>query len=90
LDLEFDRRSLTKLSNARVEFSIEPTRQILNDKLWKRPWDIIFFAGHSASDPSLTTGHLQINPTDKLTIPELKYALTRSIETGLKPIFRTS
>jgi uncharacterized protein YjbI with pentapeptide repeats len=90
LDLELDRESLTKLPNARVEFSIEPTRQILNDKLWERPWDIIFFAGHSASDPSLTTGHLQINQTDKLTIPELKYALKRSIETGLKLVILNS
>jgi uncharacterized protein YjbI with pentapeptide repeats len=90
LDLELDRESLTKLPNARVEFSIEPTRQILNDKLWERPWDIIFFAGHSASDPDLTTGHLQINPTDKLTIPELKYALKRSIETGLKLVILNS
>ncbi len=90
LDLEIDRTLLTKLPHARVEFLLEPTRQILNDKLWERPWDIIFFAGHSASDPNLTTGHLQINPTDKLTIPELKYALTRSIETGLKLVILNS
>jgi uncharacterized protein YjbI with pentapeptide repeats len=90
LNLEFDRQSLTKIPNARVEFSIEPTRQILNDKLWERPWDIIFFAGHSASEPNLATGHLQINSTDKLTIPELKYALERSIETGLKLVILNS
>jgi uncharacterized protein YjbI with pentapeptide repeats len=90
LDLELDRQSLTKIPNASVEFSIEPTRQILNDKLWERPWDIIFFAGHSASNPNLATGHLQINPTDKLTIPELKYALERSIETGLKLVILNS
>ncbi len=90
LNLELDREALTKLPNARVEFSIEPTRQILNDKLWERPWDIIFFGGHSASDPNLTTGHLQINPTDKLTIDELKYALKRSIENGLKLLILNS
>jgi uncharacterized protein YjbI with pentapeptide repeats len=90
LDLGFDRKLLTKIPNARVEFSIEPTRQILNDKLWERPWDIVFFAGHSASDSNLATGHLQINPTDRLTIPELKYALERSIETGLKLVILNS
>ncbi len=90
LNLDLDREALTKLPNARVEFSIEPTRQILNDKLWERPWDIIFFAGHSASDPSLTTGHLQINPTDKLTIAELQYALKRSIKSGLKLLILNS
>jgi hypothetical protein len=46
--------------------------------------DIIFFAGHSASDPDLKNGHLKINATDRLTIAELKYALKQSIEHGLK------
>jgi uncharacterized protein YjbI with pentapeptide repeats len=84
INLELDREALTQLPNAKVEFSIEPTRQVLNDKLWEQAWDILFFAGHSASDPSLTTGYLKINSTDRLTISELKYALKQSIESGLK------
>jgi hypothetical protein len=58
--------------------------------LWSKHWDIIFFAGHSASDPNLTTGHLKINPTDRLTISELKYALKQSIENGLKLVIINS
>ncbi len=84
INLEIDRQALSQLPNAKIEFSIEPTRQILNDKLWEQAWDILFFAGHSASDPSLTTGYLKINSTDRLTISELKYALKNSIESGLK------
>ncbi len=84
INLELDRDALTQLPNTKVEFLIEPTRQVLNDKLWEKAWNILFFAGHSASDPNLTTGYLKINSTDRLTIPELKYALKQSIESGLK------
>lgn len=84
IDLDVDYRLLTECPNATVECLIEPTRQLLNDKLWENPWDTIFFAGHSASTTNLSTGYLKINPTDKLTIPELKYALKQSIASGLK------
>jgi uncharacterized protein YjbI with pentapeptide repeats len=84
LDLKSDCNSLAQLPHAQVEFLIEPTRQILNDKLWSKAWDLVYFAGHSASTPGLATGHLKINATDQLTIAELKYALKQSIENGLK------
>jgi CHAT domain len=90
INLALDRDYLSTLTNARVDFLVEPSRQILNDKLWEQPWDIMFFAGHSASNASLTTGHLKINATDRLTIPELKYALQRSIESGLKLVIINS
>jgi uncharacterized protein YjbI with pentapeptide repeats len=84
IDLIPDRELLANLADTHVEFLVEPTRQLLTDKLWERDWEIIFFAGHSGSDPSLTTGYLKINATERLTIPELKYALERSISNGLK------
>lgn len=84
IDLDVDYQLLTKFPNATVEFLIEPTRQLLNDKLWENSWDTIFFAGHSASTADLATGYLKINSTDKLTVPELKYALKQSIASGLK------
>jgi uncharacterized protein YjbI with pentapeptide repeats len=90
LDLQVDRHSLATLPNATVEFLVEPTRQILTDKLWERPWDVIFFGGHSASDPSLKTGYLRINQLDRLDISELKYTLKRSIESGLKLVILNS
>jgi uncharacterized protein YjbI with pentapeptide repeats len=90
IDLETDRELLSQLSNANVDFLIEPTRQVLNDKLWSKHWDIIFFAGHSASDPDLKNGHLKINATDRLTMAELQYALKQSIEHGLKLVIINS
>jgi uncharacterized protein YjbI with pentapeptide repeats len=90
IDLDIDRQSLSQLPNAQVQFLVEPTRQILNDTLWSKSWDTVFFAGHSASDANLTTGHLKINATDRLTIAELKYALKQSIENGLKLVIINS
>jgi hypothetical protein len=90
IDLEVDRHSLSALPNATVEFLLEPTRQTLTDKLWEKSWDIIFFGGHSASIPSLTSGYLKINQLDRLNISELKYALKKSIESGLKLVILNS
>ncbi len=90
LDLQLDRDALAALPNAKIESITEPTRQVLTAKLWEKPWDLLFFAGHSNSDPSLATGYLKINPTDRLTITELKYALRTSIESGLKLVIINS
>jgi uncharacterized protein YjbI with pentapeptide repeats len=90
LDLDSDREALTKIPNAQVEFLIEPTRQVLNEKLWSKAWDMIFFAGHSASDACLSTGYLKINATDRVAIADLKYALKQSIEQGLKLVIINS
>jgi uncharacterized protein YjbI with pentapeptide repeats len=90
LDLNSDRETLTTIPNARVEFLIEPTRQILNEKLWSNAWDVVFFAGHSASDACLSTGYLKINATDRVAIADLKYALKHAVEHGLKLVIINS
>jgi uncharacterized protein YjbI with pentapeptide repeats len=90
IDLIPDQNSLIELSNAQVEFLLEPTRQSLNDKLWSQSWDMVFFAGHSCSDVGLTSGQLKINATDRLNIAELKYALKQSIEQGLRLVILNS
>jgi uncharacterized protein YjbI with pentapeptide repeats len=90
IDLEPDCCILKELSNVQVEFLVEPTRQALNDQLWSEAWDMLFFAGHSASDGDLATGYLKINSVDRLTLPELKYALKQSINRGLKLVILNS
>jgi uncharacterized protein YjbI with pentapeptide repeats len=72
IDIDLDRNLLTNLANATIEFLTEPTRQLLNDKLWEKPWDVVFFAGHSTSNPNLSTGYLKINPNDKLGTGRLR------------------
>ncbi|HEY9877801.1 MAG TPA: CHASE2 domain-containing protein [Leptolyngbyaceae cyanobacterium] len=91
IDIQTDQALLNHLPNADVKLLIEPDRQTLTTLLWDpEGWDILFFAGHSTSksasqaDPTETIGQLFINPTDSLTIPELKHALRKSLERGLK------
>jgi CHASE2 domain-containing sensor protein len=84
IDVQADRALLEQLPDADVSFLVEPDRQDLTDRLWERRWDILFFAGHSASQPNGETGQIYINPTDSLSIGELRYALKKAMERGLK------
>ena len=47
-------------------------------------WDIIFFAGHSFSDPDGKAGGIWINERDILRIEEFKNVFKTSIERGLQ------
>lgn len=85
IDIEADRQFLESLPDAETVFLVEPTRQEFNDKLWDRNgWDILFFAGHSSSQPDATSGKMYINHKESLTIPDLKLALQKAIERGLQ------
>ncbi|MDY6937173.1 MAG: CHASE2 domain-containing protein [Cyanobacteriota bacterium] len=83
IDLGADKQLLEELPGADLLFLQEPQRQALDEALWdKRGWDILFFAGHSQTEEE--TGRIYINPTDSLTIPQLKNALKKAIERGLQ------
>ena len=82
IDISQDRIFLKKLpTQAELEFLVEPKLGNLNDQLWEKCWDILFFAGHSSSKQK---GVLQINQTDTITLDQLKYALKQAISRGLK------
>ncbi len=83
INVEKDREMLAKLPKTDTRFLAEPKREEVNVHLWDEGgWDILFFAGHSSSEGE--RGCLYINSKDKLTIAELKYALRRAVERGLK------
>ena len=88
LDVQTDQALLNHLPNAEVQVLVEPNRHQLNQQLWdSQGWDILFFAGHSASqlqDCAKAAGRLYLNPDDSLTLPELKLALRKSLARGLK------
>jgi hypothetical protein len=84
IDVQTDEQVLRQLPNADVKFLVEPKRKHLNDQLWDRGWDILFFAGHSSSQTGDRTGHIYLNRTESLSITQLRYALRRAIENGLK------
>lgn len=82
LDLATDRTLLENLPGVQLHLLTAPDRATLNRYLWEQQgWDILFFAGHSSSAGD--TGHISLNPQDRLTIAELKYALTRAVQRGL-------
>lgn len=83
IDTQTDRNILEQLPNAEVTFLVEPERRDISDRLWEQHWQILFFAGHSATQAN-ETGKIYINQTESLTISELKYALRKAVERGLK------
>ncbi|NJO64587.1 MAG: CHASE2 domain-containing protein [Richelia sp. RM2_1_2] len=59
-----------------------PQLNDINQQLWDEGCDILFFAGHSETNSD--TGKIYINSTESLTIPQLKFALKKAIDSGLK------
>ncbi len=84
INIQADRFLLEKLPNAEIRFLVEPQRQELNEELWNQGWDILFFAGHSSSNPNCDTGQISLNKTDSLTIEQLRFAVKKAVERGLK------
>ncbi|HEY9822376.1 MAG TPA: CHASE2 domain-containing protein [Candidatus Sericytochromatia bacterium] len=84
INTQADRLLLEQLPDAEIHFMVEPQCSQLTDELWKQGWDILFFAGHSSSQPNAETGRIYINQTDSLTIDQLRYALKKAVKRGLK------
>ena len=84
IDIKKDRSWLEGLADTQVKFLVEPTRRELDEQLWNQDWDILFFAGHSASLGDGEIGQIDINQTDSLTIAQLRNALNKAIIHGLK------
>ncbi len=86
IDIEADREILENLPyGAETLFLVEPSRSILYQQILATDgWDILFFAGHSNSRGDGTTGEIEINPTDSLSIEELSKILKKAIARGLK------
>ena len=85
IDIEADKRLLENLKDAQTVFLVEPQRRELNEQLWdSQGWDILFFAGHSSTQADGGSGQIYINPTESLTISQLKNALNEAIARGLQ------
>lgn len=87
INLKKDRDLLQRLPGVEVTWLVEPQRQELNDRLWERGWDILFFAGHSSSQEDASSGRLFINQnreSNSLTMAELREALSRAMAQGLR------
>ncbi|MBE9199445.1 MULTISPECIES: CHASE2 domain-containing protein [unclassified Nodularia (in: cyanobacteria)] len=83
IDIQTDSQLLKELPHANTTFLVEPSSKDLTDQLWEQDWQILFFAGHSATDKSGNEGKIDLNQTECLTISQLKYALRKAVERGL-------
>lgn len=98
LDTHTDCELLQQLPDAEVHFLPEPDVDTFNQRLWdEKGWDILFFAGHSrshqhcmpdiaAEEETIGTearGEILLNATDRLTVKQLKHALSKAIDRGL-------
>ncbi|MFB2891631.1 CHAT domain-containing protein [Aerosakkonemataceae cyanobacterium BLCC-F50] len=85
INVQADRKLLEDLPNANIVFLAQPSYQEVDEQLWDaQGWDILFFAGHSISEANNTTGKLFINPSQYLTISQLRNPLKNAISRGLK------
>ncbi len=83
IDINHDRLLLSQLPNTEVCFLVEPNLSTLSDRLWAEHWDILFFAGHSSSEVD-STGKIYLNPTESMTVKQLKNGLTQAVRKGLQ------
>lgn len=91
IDIENDKKLLETLPNTQLSLLSEPRLTELNQQLWETHWDILFFAGHSSGSRQQETengdknlGKFHVNATESLTIEQLKFALKKAIQKGLK------
>lgn len=82
IDTNADRALLEQIPNADVKFLVEPTRRDLNEQLYRQPWHILFFAGHSESKKGC--GRIYLNANESLTFSELANTLRQASESGLQ------
>ena len=83
INITQDYRILKTLPNVELVPLTEPNRLELDEALRDtNGWDILFFAGHSRTEGE--TGRMAINPTENLSISELKNALITAIDGGLQ------
>ncbi|MBD2329169.1 CHASE2 domain-containing protein [Alkalinema sp. FACHB-956] len=82
IDTNRDRHQWMSLPNVIVELLEEPTREAFAQALQQSSWDILFFAGHSQTEQ--LEGFIDLNPSDRLSLEELKRTLKTAITRGLK------
>jgi tetratricopeptide (TPR) repeat protein len=82
IDITTDLQVIKNLPNVEATFLLTPTRKEVNQQLWDRAWDIIFFAGHGKTEGE--TGRIYINSQESLTLEELWYGLRTAVQKGLK------
>lgn len=84
IDVYADKEIIKSLPTAEIVTLEQPTRAECDRYLGdERGWDILCFSGHSYSKADSSTGVIQINENEMLTIEELKDVLLSAIARNL-------
>ncbi|WDD36975.1 CHAT domain-containing protein (plasmid) [Nostoc sp. UHCC 0926] len=83
IDVDIDRKLLHSLPDTDVTFLVEPQRHEINNQLWEKSWDILFFAGHSETNGDSGRIYINQNQSESLSIEDLKYSLRKALSNGL-------
>jgi hypothetical protein len=84
IDIESDRKLLENLPHTETIFLVEPQTREISDLIWEQSWDIIFFTGHSETEEFTGEIRIYINPTESLTVTQLRHCLRHAMYKGLK------
>lgn len=85
IDIQTDWKIIqNKLPLAELVLLPKPSSDKLREKLRSQPWDIIFFAGHSATQKRGNDAIIWINDQEYLSFKQLNTALETAVENGLK------
>ena len=84
INVKKDFRIVAKLPSAKISFLVEPKRREIQEKLWGKNWDIIFFAGHSSTDSDGRSGKFYINQSESLTVEDLQQGFRLAVSNGLQ------
>ncbi|MFB8792364.1 MAG: ABC transporter substrate-binding protein [Potamolinea sp.] len=72
------------LPNNQLVLLEKPSSDELRKTLRNEPWDIIFFAGHSSTQPEENDGQIWINEQEYLSPQQLRNSLEKAVINGLK------
>ena len=85
IDIKTDWSILEKaLPSAELTPLKKPQSRELREKIRNQPWDIIFFAGHSATHPEGNDARIWLNEQQYLSPQQLKDSLEQAVKNGLK------
>jgi branched-chain amino acid transport system substrate-binding protein len=91
LNVSEEEQFLTALPNTAITVLNQPSRAAFVQALTERPWDIVYFAGHSQSNRNCDDGRIYINDSPEGLSPrELRESFTKAIDQGLQLVLLNS
>jgi branched-chain amino acid transport system substrate-binding protein len=85
IDIETDWNIIqNKFPNAEIVLLQKPKSSQLRETLRSQHWNIIFFAGHSGTQPEGNDGRIWLNDEEYLSPDQLKTSLNKAADNGLK------